>query len=189
MCSGSASSGMCSVSPEAKSNRAVKLIDFDLAEEYDPTMSQSTVPDIAAETPAPRHVVGTDGYIAPEAYLGAACPKSDVFSAGVAMFILMTGQYPHDRGLFDDGPDENVVGSPKMREINGKLLSSKVRFGRAWDPFPEAKSLCEQMLEYDVHKRPDTLQALEHPFFCGHAKVRAGAQERDQQVSLAARGA
>ena len=30
-----------------------------------------------------KAVVGTDGYIAPEAYLGDVCPKSDIFSTGV----------------------------------------------------------------------------------------------------------
>ena len=38
------------------------------------------------DSPKSKAVVGTAGYIAPEAYLGDGCPKSDAFSAGVRPF-------------------------------------------------------------------------------------------------------
>jgi serine/threonine protein kinase len=109
--------------------------------------------------------VGTDGYIAPEAYLGDVCPKSDVFSTGVVMYLLIAGRYPFDSAIFDDGPNENYVGSPKMAEIYDKLQRYKVRFGRPFDPYPEAKDLCMRMLEFDPDKRPDAAEALQHPWF------------------------
>jgi serine/threonine protein kinase len=166
MCTGATSSSLCVVSPKAVKSIGVKLIDFDFLEEYESTFSQSKEDRFASETlPPPKRVLGTDGYIAPEAYLGSACPKSDVFSAGVAMYILMSGGYPHDYRIFDDEPDENFVGSPKMAEIHEKLGKFKVSFGRVWDPFPEARNLCEQMLQFDVEKRLDALQALRHPWF------------------------
>jgi serine/threonine protein kinase len=178
MCSGSSSSILCSGtgspksgtgSPKAVKSRAIKLIDFDFLEEYQLTCPQSEKDSFACEGTlrTTQRIVGTDGYIAPEAYLGSACPKSDVFSAGVAMFALMTGRYPHNASIFDDVPEDNFVGSPKMSEIHGKLRNYKVSFGREWDPFPEAKSLCERMLEPDVDKRLDAMQALRHPWFLG----------------------
>ena len=44
------------------------------------------------DKPLSKDVLGTDGYIAPEAYLGDVCPKSDIFSAGVIMFLLVAGR-------------------------------------------------------------------------------------------------
>jgi serine/threonine protein kinase len=186
MCTGSASISICSgnesptSTPKAVARKGLKLIDFDFLEEYKPRSSQSKV----RFQPMPELVLGTDGYIAPEAYLGLACPKSDVFSAGIVMFILMTGRYPHDAKIFDDGPDENFVGSPKMAQIHRRLEHWRVTFDQEWDPFPEAKNLCKQMLEFDVDKRPDASNALRHPWF-----VVDPVPHTTRVVPIAARGA
>jgi calcium-dependent protein kinase len=100
----------------------MRLIDFDFLEEWEPS------------SPKSKSILGTDGYIAPEVYLGNPCPKSDVFSAGVVMYLLIAGQFPFEHEIFDDKPNENYVGSPKMKEIHGKLHRYTVRFGRAIDP-------------------------------------------------------
>ena len=73
------------------------------------------------------------------------------------------------------GANENYVGSPKMAEIHAKLQRYKVRFGRSFDPYPEAKDLCMRMLEFDVHKRPDAAEALRHPWFRGREATAAAA--------------
>ena len=88
-------------------------------------------------------MLGTDGYIAPETYLGLASPKSDIFSAGVIMFALVEGRYPYDMSLFDDKPNQNYVGCYKMQEIYDKLYQSEVFFGRSWQHLDEAKAFCE----------------------------------------------
>jgi calcium-dependent protein kinase len=135
-----------------KSPRMLKLIDFDFTEEWEPN------------SPRSRAVVGTDGYIAPEAYLGDVCPKSDIFSAGVVMYVLVAGRFPYDDDTFDDGPNENYVGHPKMKEIHNRLKNYNVRFGRSWDELPEAKEFCRKLIEFDLDKRLDAAEALRHPW-------------------------
>jgi calcium-dependent protein kinase len=135
-----------------RSPRELKLIDFDVTAEWRPDM------------PKPVAVVGTDGYIAPEAYLGDACMKSDVFSAGVIMFVLVEGRFPFDDAIFDDGPGENRVGSPKMKEIHTKLGRAKVDFGEPWQRLDLAKDLCEALLKFDASERPTAKEALKHPW-------------------------
>jgi calcium-dependent protein kinase len=141
----------------------MRLIDFDFLEEWEPS------------SPKSKSILGTDGYIAPEVYLGNPCPKSDVFSAGVVMYLLIAGRFPFDNDIFDDKPNENYVGSPKMKEIHGKLHRYTVRFGRAFDPFPEARDLCMRMLEFDAQRRPEAAEALRHPWFGGTGCNRSAA--------------
>jgi calcium-dependent protein kinase len=138
----------------------LKLIDFDFLHE------------VGGEG-QPSHVLGTDGYIAPEVYLGSPCPESDVFSAGVVFYALMCGRMPFSSSIFDDEENENYVGSPKMKEIHGKLENYKIWFGRFWDDFPDARHLCESMLAIDVKQRFDTHKAVRHPWFSSITSVSA----------------
>lgn len=66
------------------SDGELRLLDFGLA--YCPGLSS---------TP-PGELPGTPGYIAPEAYSGAApSVAQDLYSAGVTLYYLFTGHYPH----------------------------------------------------------------------------------------------
>jgi calcium-dependent protein kinase len=128
----------------------LKLIDFDFTEDFDSNICKA--------------VLGTDGYIAPEVYLGKVFPKSDIFSAGVMMFTIIAGRFPYDDAIFDDGLNQNFVGCPKMKEIYDKLQRFKVRFGRSWKRMDEAKEFCRALLQFDVDKRPSAEEALQHPW-------------------------
>lgn len=62
----------------------LRVLDFGLA--YCPGLSR----DEACELP------GTPSYIAPEAFSGVApSPQQDIYSAGVALYFLLTGHYPY----------------------------------------------------------------------------------------------
>ncbi|MFS0826654.1 protein kinase domain-containing protein [Pseudomonas phoenicis] len=62
----------------------VRLLDFGLA--YCPGLSAHI----------PGELPGTPNYIAPEAYAGAApSVAQDLYSAGVTLYFLLTGHYPH----------------------------------------------------------------------------------------------
>jgi len=138
----------------ADTDHGVKLIDFDTAEDWPPTCFQSTL------------VRGTDGYIAPEAYGGEYSPASDMYSAGVIMYRLLTGRFPWRDDIFDDLPGENWVGSPAMKRIQERLRTEKIDFGRApLDQCGEAADLCRTMLHDDRHQRPSPAKALQHAWF------------------------
>lgn len=81
------------------SNRLVriKLVDFDTIHFFDTNTPETDV-------------LGSDQYIAPEAYAGNYSPASDVFAAGVIAYRLLTGTFPFATTIFVDEPgDSNQV--------------------------------------------------------------------------------
>jgi serine/threonine protein kinase len=131
----------------------VKVIDFDTLCEWSP------------KTPASKEVLGTDQYIAQEAYAGQYSPLSDVFAVGVIAYKLLTGRFPFRAEIFDDQPGENWVGSPKMAEIRGRLKRERVEMSDVvFNRNPEARDLVAQMLSCEEHRRPTAALALSHAF-------------------------
>mmetsp|Transcript_99835 Transcript_99835/g.253893 ORF Transcript_99835/g.253893 Transcript_99835/m.253893 type:complete len:541 (+) Transcript_99835:105-1727(+) len=142
------------VSPSASS---VKLIDFDTVEAF------------VSETPKrTRDVLGTDQYIAQEAYDGKYSPASDVFAVGVIAYRLCAGKFPFKSDLFDDKPGENWVGSPKMKEIRNKLRTFKIKW--SYKHFEQELGACDlvrSMLAVNDCDRPSAVQALSHKWLAG----------------------
>jgi len=137
-----------------ESPATVKLIDFDTAQAWEPS------------SPKAKDVLGTDGYIAPEAYAGEYSPASDIYCVGVIMYKLLTRKFPSRADIFDDQPGENWVGSPAMKRIQERLRTEKIDFDRPpLDKLPEASNLCSQMLCFDASERPSAEEALNHPWF------------------------
>merc|ERR1719359_799002 len=144
----------CSGSPTPSGSASpveVKLIDFDTVEGWEPS------------SPKAKDVSGTDGYIAPEAYLGEYSPASDVYAAGVMMYKLLTKAWPSPDKIFDDKPGENWVGSPQMKAIYHRLRKETIDFNRQpLDKHPEAADLCSKLLAFDATSRPSAAEALKH---------------------------
>lgn len=96
---------------------------------------------------------GTAYYIAPEVLREEYDEKCDVWSCGVIMYILLSGELP----FF--GETEEI--------ITKNILEGKYTF--ASDKFEsvskEAKDLISKCLEYNKHKRINVKEALDHPFF------------------------
>lgn len=131
----------------------VKLLDFDTLEEWTP------------QAPKAKDVLGTDQYIAPEAYEGMYSPASDIFAVGVCAYKLLTGQFPFRSAIFNDKPGENWVGSPKMRKIRARLCEEKVDwshpvFLRENGP----QSVIARMLAVDDRQRPTAREVLADPW-------------------------
>lgn len=134
-----------------KSPKTVKLIDFDTCFEWTPA------------TPKSRRFVGTPGYIAPEALMGEVSPKSDLWSIGVILYILMTGEMPWSSLVsLEDG----IVGSPGARQMYRQLKAEVLSWDEEpWPDFPLARDLCQKLLAFRTEERMSTVeQALLHPW-------------------------
>jgi serine/threonine protein kinase len=130
----------------------VKLIDFDTVEEFSPTTRA-------------KSVVGTDQYIAQEAYAGHYSYASDIFSVGVIAYRLISGRFPFKNQMFDDEPGENWVGSPKMKVIQDRLKHFNIDWTIApWPSETSARDLVRWMLMVDQKDRPTANEALKHVF-------------------------
>jgi serine/threonine protein kinase len=133
------------------SPKSVKLSDFDTCVEWTPS------------SPKTRQFVGTPGYIAPEALLGEASPQSDLWSVGVIMYILMTGEMPWTSiNSLEDG----TVGSPGARRMYKSLKCAQMDWvAEPWPSFPEALVLCQKLTAFNTQDRIRSVQeALEHPW-------------------------
>lgn len=147
---------MIDASPKSSAGSSVKLIDFD------------TLDRVTPQSPISRDVVGTDQYIAQEAYAGKYSPLSDIFAIGVIAYKLLCGKFPFHDHIFDDEAGENWVGSPKMQEIRGRLKVAKIDFAhRVFVENPLAQDLISNMLAYSETLRPTAADALEHVWFTG----------------------
>jgi serine/threonine protein kinase len=92
--------------------RRVKLIDFDTLTPWSPVVA--------------RDVLGSDQYIAPEAYAGWYSPASDMFAVGVLAYHLLTGEYPFDSPFLTTSPGRTSWAIPRWRRFesaSAQLLS------------------------------------------------------------------
>lgn len=78
----------------------VKLIDFGIAMEYDPSKQDDTI-------------IGTCGYAAPEQFVGKSDCRTDIFALGMTMHYLLTGA----------DPNAPPYETKPIREINPQLSS------------------------------------------------------------------
>jgi Neu-associated kinase len=132
-----------------------KIIDFDTVVDYEPSSPRK-------ETV----VLGTNGYIAPEAYLGDYSPASDVYAVGVIMYKLLTRRFPYKSAMFDDKPGENWVGSSAMERIWKRLKREKINFNHpVLDACPPAQILLKKMLAFEAQNRGTAEEALQSEWF------------------------
>ena len=117
----------------------LKIVDFGLSKKYD----------------VQKHLtskVGSVYYVAPEILDGNYNEKCDIWSTGVILFILLTGEPPFN------GPENKV--------IFNKIKSYKYDFSNdKWKNISlEAKDLISKML-IPQEKRLSASQVLQHPWF------------------------
>jgi len=152
----------------------VSLIDFD-------TLATGCSVESVGKS---QNVMGTNQYIAPEAYEGSYSPASDIFAAGVVGYWLLVGRPPFDPDIFDDKAGENRAGSPEMLEIQRRLQSATV----AWDDeafgtgIKSVASLLQRMLSADPGMRPTASEALAHPWLQSESEKKLPNMEAPKLV-------
>ena len=124
-------------------NENVKLCDFGFTREYEGKSSYL------------QTFCGTVCYSAPEMLRGEkyAGEKVDVWSLGIILYALLTGELP-----FDDDDDVRT---------KHKILSSEPSFPDTFPP--DAKSLISQLLSKRPLLRPAIADILTNPFLSEHA--------------------
>ena len=97
--------------------------------------------------------IGTLLYCSPEVLKNNYNEKCDIWSCGIVMYALLTGEFP-------------FIGSTE-REITKKILSNKLYFDSPMfkNVSSNAKDLIRKCLTYDKNKRISITKALNHPFF------------------------
>jgi calcium-dependent protein kinase len=124
---------------------SIKLIDFGLSEYFD----EKTKFDV---------IVGSPYYMAPEVIQAEYNNKCDVWSTGVLMYILLSGEYPY----YAQG----------IKQVFKKIKYSKHEFkSHRWTKIsPSAKDLINRMLEKDYNKRPTPEECLKHQWIVDNIK-------------------
>jgi calcium-dependent protein kinase len=97
--------------------------------------------------------VGTPVYVAPEVLAGHYDSKADLWSCGVIMFILLSGQYPFT------GENE--------KQLLHKIMKGEISYNtEKWNAISNsAKDLVRKLLMQDTRARIDAGRALAHPWF------------------------
>ena len=100
-----------------------------------------------------KNLVGSYYYIAPEVLKFNPVEKSDLWSCGVILYVLVTGTLPFD---FEDDRDTCKA------ILRGKYSKEKQGWKNSSD---EVRDLIERLLERDVSKRLSAFEALNHDWF------------------------
>lgn len=129
-----------------KDIKTIKLIDFGTAQRFSKDKKMT-------------NIIGTPYYVAPEVLKGSYDEKCDVWSAGVIMFILLSGTPP-----FNGAEDSQITNAVAKGEFTFKPAKWK-------GVSDEAKDLINKMLVLDTEQRISTQDALDHDWF---AKIKDG---------------
>ena len=128
----------------------LKLIDFGLA-----TTTRNTK----------RNSCGSPYYMAPEIINGHFCKKTDIWSVGVIIYLMLTGKHPFE--ITKDGKEDifDIILSKDydVTELDKSECSE------------EAKDIILKTLVKDPDKRLSTEECLNHPWIRKNITCRAGA--------------
>ena len=123
------------------------------------------------ENEAMHGVFGTAYYVAPEVLYGDYDEKCDIWSIGVILYMLLSGNPP-----FNGHSDIQIIEAVKKGEYSIE--------GGVWDEVSTtAKDLALRMLTHDPKQRISAADALHHPWF-EHA-LKEGAHKTHEKLHAA----
>lgn len=139
----------------------VALIDFDHADAaFSPQASRSL---------ATRHCYGTARFNAPEAFLGMYSAHTDLYSVGVIVYLLLTGEMPYPSDFFDfpdHSPKSPAANRRWMENVVMQMQSHPVDWSHmTFTEIPQSKDFCQRLLAFDPADRFGSAnEALAHPW-------------------------
>ena len=138
-----------------KVDAPLKAIDFGLAAFVD---GEGPVTDLPLE--------GTPWFMAPETLSNEVYKASDIWSAGVMAYQLLTGKFPFN--------DKRNPYEPALSQVWKSILTEPLNMSEArWKNIsPEARDFVAKLLDKDPAKRPTAQEALKHPWLKGTIKDR-----------------
>ncbi|CAE8628917.1 unnamed protein product, partial [Polarella glacialis] len=140
-----------------KASSSIKVIDFGLAEMFNPHQKFAAT------------IGGTLLYMAPEVFRQKMTVKIDVWSTGVILYNLLTGDFPFlAQWPPPKGRDEAWWQEQTIEKIKSEPPTKHSRLGKWSAP---CLDLLIQMLQKDDKLRPDATQCLDHPWFRGYSEV------------------
>jgi serine/threonine protein kinase len=146
--------------PSDSTARRVTLIDFDHADS-DCNWDANSIP----QQPA---VFGTLRFNAPEAFLAQYSVRSDIYSVGVILYLLMTGKMPYDDEIFDQREiGDRSPATPKMawnKAIYYQMKKRPIDFEcDPWTEQPLCREFCQHLMAFKAPKRMQSAdEALSH---------------------------
>lgn len=136
-----------------KTSSSIKVIDFGLAELFEKDQKVS------------KEFGGTLLYMAPEVFRVQLNMKSDIWSAGVILYNMITGDYPFMATWpLPPGKDMEWWQSELARTISEDKFRQHARLSDK-SVSPSCIDLLTRMLDKDVDRRPDASACLDHAWF------------------------